>query len=139
MKLRRMAFDHSPGSGAMAWASLLAMHELDSVPMPQLPGMMKSLIPQRPQRSVVNETPVIGVLPNPASDRIAYTIPVHDGLEQGMLEAFDAQGHLINAIPLNGRRGLIESSVAGWRAGLYMVRLVVDGRSMGSAKFTVVR
>ncbi|MEX1131591.1 MAG: T9SS type A sorting domain-containing protein [Flavobacteriales bacterium] len=137
--LRRMAFEHSPGSGALAWATLLAMQELDSVPMPQLPGMMKSVVPQRPQRHLENETPVIGVLPNPASDRIAFTTPLHDVFEHGVLEIFDAQGHLVNTLPLNGRRGLIESTVAAWPPGLYIVRLMVAGKPIGSTKFTVAR
>lgn len=137
--LRRMAFDHSPGSGAMAWGALLAMHELDSVPMPPLPGMMKSLMPQRPPHSRADDTPLLSVLPNPASDRIAYVTPLSEGFGYGVLEIFDAQGHVVQAIPLNGSRGLLESTVAGWRPGLYMVRLVVDGGTVGSAKFTVVR
>jgi len=139
LDLQRMAFNESPGSGALAWAALLALHHLDSVPMPQLPGLMKGLMPQRPRRNEVAEEPVLHVLPNPASDRIAYVTPLHDGLEQAVLEIFDAQGRFVNAIPLNGRQGLIESSVQGWRPGLYMVRLVLDGRSLGSAKFTVLR
>jgi hypothetical protein len=134
-----MAFNESPGSGALAWAALLALQYLDSVPMPQLPGMMKAMIPERHRRNEVSEEPVLQVLPNPAIDRIAFVTPLHDGLEQAVLEVHDSQGHYVRAILLNGRRGLIESSVKGWRPGLYMVRLMLDGRSLGAAKFTVLR
>jgi hypothetical protein len=137
--LRRMAFDHSASSSALAWSTLLAIHELDSVPMPELPGKMKSLLPQRSQHASAHIAPVIGVMPNPAFDRIAYSVPMHDGIEQGALEVFDAQGRQVAAIGLNGRRGLIESTVLGWDPGLYLVRLVVDGHVFGSSKFTVLR
>jgi hypothetical protein len=137
--IQRMAFNESPGSGALAWAALLAMQHLDSVPMPQLSGMMKAIMPQRLHRDEVAEVPILQVLPNPASDPIAYVTPLHDGLEQGVLEIYDGQGRFIQAIQLNGRRGLIESSVQGWKPGLYLVRLVLDGRSLGAAKFTVVQ
>ena len=139
MQLQRMAFNESPGSGALAWAALLALQYLDSVPMPQLPGMMKSMIPERQRRNEVAEESVLHVLPNPASDRIAYVTPLHDGLEQGVLEIHDGQGRFIQSIQLNGRRGLIENTVQGWKPGLYLVRLVLDGRSLGAAKFTVVQ
>jgi len=139
LDLQRMAFNESPGSGALAWAALLALQHLDSVPMPQLPGMLKTMMPQRPHRSKAAEEPVLQVLPNPAIDRIAFVTPLHDGLEQAVLEVHDSQGRYVSVIPLNGRRGLIESSVQGWKPGLYIVRLVLDGRSLGSAKFTVVR
>ena len=134
-----MAFNESPGSGALAWAALLALQYLDSVPMPQLPGMMKSMIPERQRRNEVAEESVLHVLPNPASDRIAYVTPLHDGLEQAVLEVFDTHGRFVTAIPLNGRKGLTESSVQGWKPGLYMVRLMLGGNALGSAKFTVVR
>ena len=137
--LQRMAFNESPGSGALAWSALLVLQHLDSVPMPQLPGMLKSLWMPRPTRSTDLEQPLISVLPNPASDRIGYVLPMHKGMEQGVLEVFDAQGRQVQIIALNGRRGLIESSVVGWRPGLYMVRLLLDGNTLGSAKFTVVR
>ena len=137
--LRRMAFDHSAGSSALAWSALITMNELDSVPMPELSGMMKSLLPQRFQQATAADTPVIGVTPNPALDRIAYTVPLHDGIEQGVLEVFDAQGRQVTTIGLNGRRGLIESTVLSWDPGLYLVRLVVDGHVIGSTKFTVLR
>jgi len=137
--LQRMAFNESPGSGALAWSALLVLQHLDSVPMPQLPGMLKSLWMPRPTRSAGLEQPLISVLPNPASDRIGYVVPMHESMEQGVLEVFDAQGRQVQIIALNGRRGLIESSVVGWRPGLYMVRLLLDGNTLGSAKFTVVR
>lgn len=139
MQLQRMAFNESPGSGALAWAALLALQHLDSVPMPQLPGMLKSMWMPRPSRPGGSEQPLISVLPNPAIDRIGYVVPLHEGMEQGVLEVFDAQGLKVQVIALNGRRGLVESSVAGWRPGLYMVRFLLDGNAIGSAKFTVVR
>jgi hypothetical protein len=135
--LHQMAMDHAPSGGALAWATLYQLDELDSLPTPELPLMFKSLPRWQNTEEELSGTPIIAVLPNPATDRIAFTYG--EGLEEGPLEVFDAQGRSVLTIALSGQKGLKESSVLGWSPGLYVVRLMLDGHNLGSTKFNVVR
>lgn len=129
--------NHAPSGGALAWATLYQLAELDSLPTPELPVLFKSLPRGRNVRGELTAVPVITAMPNPATDRIAFTYG--DGLEEGVLEIHDAQGRMVRTIALNGREGLVESNVRGWADGLYVVRLMLDGHNLGSTKFNVVR
>ncbi len=132
------ALHHAPSAGAHAWAVLYFTGVLDSLPIPDVPADLKSRVLWKPaKRGGVVEIPALGVLPNPASDRIAFTYD--EGLEQGVLEIHDAQGRLIRTLPLNGRKGMVESDVRVLPAGLYAVRLVLNDLPLAHAKFTVVR
>ncbi len=73
----------------------------------------------------------------PASDRVAFAYP--EGMEQGALEIHDAQGRLVRSMPLNGRRGMVQSIVADLLPGLYAVQLTLDGIPIATTKLTVMR
>jgi hypothetical protein len=117
---------------------LYATGVLDSIPIPDVPADLKRRLHWKPaKRKGTLETPALGVLPNPASDLIAFTYA--DGLEAGVLDIHDAQGHLLRALPLSGGKGLLESNVRGLPNGLYTVRLVLEGRALAHTQFTVAR
>lgn len=109
----------------------------DSIPSPSLPATFKSFRTYEYANKVTDEIPVIGVMPNPATDQIAFTFP--NGTEEGTLEVHDAQGRLVRTIALNGRKGLADDTVRKLEAGLYSVRLLLDGYNVGTTKFTVVK
>jgi len=133
-----LAYDHEHAVGALAWASLLQAGALDSLPTPEVPAPFKNLWARKvPRASHADEGSVLGVWPNPASDRVAFTYP--EGLEKGTLEVFDAQGRLVRSVQLNGRKGIVESSVSDLRTGLYAVRLALDGIPIATTKLTVMR
>ena len=79
---------------------------------------------------------MIGVLPNPATDNVVFTYPA--GTEAGVLEIHDTQGRLVNTVALLGRKGLVDGNVSKLEAGMYTVRLMLDGHRIGMAKFTVL-
>jgi hypothetical protein len=136
-ELHQMAMSHAPSGGALAWATLYQLAEIDSLPTPELPVMFKIRPRGRNSMDELVAIPVITAMPNPATDRIAFTYG--EGLEEGVLEIHDAQGRLMRRIALNGRKGLVESNVRGWADGLYVVRMMLDGYNLGSTKFNVVR
>lgn len=136
--LYNMAYDHDPSAGALSWAALLHLHELDSVPYPVVPASVKSLWMRKSYRERDDHSSSeLGVLPNPASDRVAFTYP--EGLEQGVIVVYNAQGQLVRTIALNGRKGLMENHVGGLMNGLYDASLILDGHRFLNAKFSVSR
>jgi len=103
-----LAYDLEPAVGALAWASLLQAGALDSLPTPELPAPFKNSWARKVRRAQSTEhANLLGVLPNPASDRIAFTYP--EGIEQGRIEVFNAQGQLVQSIALTAGLGY-------WRA-----------------------
>lgn len=133
-----LAYNHAASAGALSWAVLLHIGELDSLPTPEIPAELKSLWMRRRHKvDAASTASALAVLPNPATDRIAFTYPA--GMESGVLEMHDAQGRLVESIQLNGRKGLVESSVSGLSEGLYTVRLLLDGFNVANAKFNVMR
>ncbi len=136
--LYNMAYAHESSTGALSWAALLHLHELDSIPYPVVPASVKSLWMRKSHRQREDHSgSELGVLPNPASDRVAFTYP--EGLEQGVIEVYNAQGQLVRTIALNGRKGLMESHVGGLMNGLYDASLILDGHRFLNAKFSVSR
>ncbi|MBK8949060.1 MAG: T9SS type A sorting domain-containing protein [Flavobacteriales bacterium] len=81
--------------------------------------------------------PLLGAYPNPARDRVMISYP--EGAEQGTLEFFDAQGRLVAVLPLNGRRAFHDVDMHSWGEGLYLARLLYEGRPMAEVKFNVVK
>ncbi len=137
-ELLAYAYGDEASAGALSWATLLHIGALDSLPYPEVPSSLKSLWMRKLDRNGAATTePLIGVVPNPAGDRIAFIVP--EGTTDGLLEVFDAQGNLVRSIAIGGRKGLVEDNVKDLKPGLYAVRLMLDGFNLGSSKFTVMR
>lgn len=136
-ELFNLAHGHQAACGALAWATLLDLNETDSVPNLVLPAGFKSLwSPKDYEGKLGTEEQVeLYVLPNPATDRIAFTYPL--ALARGVLEVHDSQGKQVFSTSLVGRTGLLEWNVRELPSGLYTVRLVAEAGAMHYAKFTV--
>jgi len=136
-ELWQLAMDQAPSGGGLAWATLLHLGELDSIPHPEIPGMFKSL-PMHFERGSAERgvQPLIGVLPNPARDRVAFTVP--PGMQEGHLELYDPQGRLLRTISLSAGTGLVEADVQDLAPGLYTISLVLAQHRLDTAKLTIV-
>jgi hypothetical protein len=80
--------------------------------------------------------------PNPTSGLTTFTIsaPVPPGRHEAYLEFFDAQGRAVDRAPIRVFNG--EGQVAFTprdMPGVYMVRLIVDGRVLATEQLVVVR
>jgi len=136
-QLMSYAMADEPSIGAISWATMLALGELASLPSPTLPAVQKSRQADRNERASSGFHPTIAAYPNPAADRVQITYA--EGMEQGSLEVFDAQGRLMTTIGLNGQKAFKEVVVQNFPAGLYLVRLSRDGYLLGETKFNVTR
>ncbi|MBK6627691.1 MAG: right-handed parallel beta-helix repeat-containing protein [Flavobacteriales bacterium] len=134
--LEALAFGEENSGSAQAWATLLRLGATDSLPQGWLPEPYRmAYFPA--DRKGWRIAPLLGAYPNPARDRVMISYP--EGAEQGTLEFFDAQGRLVAVQPLNGRRVFHEMDVYSWGEGLYLARLLYEGRPMADVKFSVVR
>ncbi len=138
-ELFALAYDHASNAGADAWSALIETGDLDSLPTPELPEDFKSLFMRHSKYGPngVADAPVVAAFPNPTKDRVQITYG--PGLEHGTLQLFDAQGRMMNGIPLNGQLAFMEVPLIGYSEGLYLVRIVLDGFVLGETKFAVVK
>ena len=134
--LEALAFGEENSGSAQAWATLLRLGATDSLPQGWLPEPYRmAYFPA--DRKGWRIAPLLGASPNPARDRVMISYP--EGAEQGTLEFFDAQGRLVAVQPLNGRRAFHDVDVHSWGEGLYLARLLYEGRPMAEVKFNVVK
>ena len=136
-ELLDLAYSDDVYGSAEAWAIASMIGELDSLPPGLLPEGYRSAFFFEPHASMSSETPLIGVVPNPAKDRVVFTYP--DGVESATVLIQDAQGRIVLEVPLNGRRGMSEVGILGLDEGLYLATIVLDGMELGTTRFTIVR
>jgi hypothetical protein len=85
---------------------------------------------------------VLRAHPNPTSGLTTFTVEVPDlqGRHEAYLDIFDAQGRAVDRVPLRlGSGANTVSYLPRWGSGVYMVRVVVDGRVLASEQVVVVR
>ena len=85
---------------------------------------------------------LLGAHPNPTSGITAFTIeiPTLQGRHEIYLEVFDAQGRAVDRVPLRLSPGVNTVPYMPRNgSGVYMVRLVVNGRALGNEQVVVVR
>jgi Secretion system C-terminal sorting domain len=85
------------------------------------------------QRTVY--VPELSAFPNPASDHTFLTYPFEaDGI--GTLNVFSEMGQLIASHTLNGK-GILELNTQNYAAGIYLLSIMVEGKSIVDSKLVV--
>lgn len=75
--------------------------------------------------------------PNPAKDRVVLTYPREaDGM--GLVQIFNADGRLVNEFTASDA-GFQEINLNGWPTGLYIAKLIVNGKDFETVKISVVK
>jgi hypothetical protein len=95
-----------------------------------------------PELQVPRSDAVLRAHPNPTSGLTTFTVEVPDlqGRHEAYLEIFDAQGRAVDRVPLRlGSGANTVSYLPRKDSGVYMVRVVVDGRVLASEQVVVVR
>lgn len=136
-KLHHLAFEHANGAGAISWGALLALQELDSLPSPELPPVLKSNRLWRAQQGLEPEPITISAFPNPANDLVR--ISFEGAVATGELEVFDGQGRQVTQVVLANGKGFVELRLEAYSNGMYLARITRNGVLLGETKFTVAR
>lgn len=106
------------------------------IPPTQLPIQYRSLFTTSESNKTVEKLPLMGASPNPANNYCYIHYPIEaDGL--AVLSVVDIQGREIMSTALN-HNGLIEMETSDLENGVYIGRLVVDGKLLETIKITVL-
>jgi hypothetical protein len=125
-----------PYGSAWAWGIAYCFGHKDTLPNGILPEAVKAMI-HRPAGARSQATVELIAYPNPAADRAMITLP--SGIKEASLEVFDAIGRSVQILPVHGAQAFVEVDVRSWNAGLYLVRLMVNGASVAETKLTIER
>jgi Secretion system C-terminal sorting domain len=129
---------NNPQSSAYgaAIAVLQSLEITDVLPEPELPFEDRGLF------SLNIETreayiPELAAYPNPAIDRTFVTYPTDaDGI--GTLKIYDSMGQLISSYPLNNK-GIFELETDKLSVGIYLLSIVVEGKTLVESKLVVAK
>ncbi|MFN0032627.1 MAG: T9SS type A sorting domain-containing protein [Flavobacteriales bacterium] len=127
----------NPASAASAEA-LAVLHHLDltdALPEPELPFDERGSNIRTVRKPKVSAI-VLNTYPNPAKENTFVTYPSElDGI--GQLHVYNELGQTISTLSLNGK-GIAELDIQGYPVGLYLVCLVVEGKTLAETKLIVV-
>ena len=119
---------------------LVALEKVDYVAPIQLPDPYKSSKEMEEYIKLLNTEPpsLLAVFPNPSKD---YVI-IHYNMEMekdGLVEIMDVNGILMRQLHVNRKQDQVTVNTLDWKSGLYVATLIIDGKSVESVKFTLVK
>ncbi|MBL0314398.1 MAG: T9SS type A sorting domain-containing protein [Flavobacteriales bacterium] len=77
------------------------------------------------------------IQPIPADDVVWLTFPYHPGMEEISLSVIDIQGREVFHTNNINAWGIFEINTHDWSAGFYLVKLSIDGHSLGTTKLEI--
>ncbi len=126
--------------GAYARNVLLALEEIEYLAPIQLPNLYKSSKEAEELLEIINsEAPSqLSVFPNPSKGYVI--IEYHQEMEKdGTIEIKDVNGITIKKVYINILEDQVIVGTHDWKPGVYIASLIIDGISIESCKFTLVK
>jgi hypothetical protein len=127
----------NPLSSAFANA-LGILHSLnltDVLPEPEVPVEERGLEVTLEKRPIFIK-PQLSAYPNPAKESTYLTYPEEaDGI--GLLEIHDGLGQVMLSTKLN-TKGIYELNTSNFKAGVYLLRIQVEGKTYAESKLIVI-
>lgn len=129
-------FYNKPATLGNAWGWLTAQGELDSIPP------LPNLNTQRSFSLFTNDEEAkaerwLQAWPNPAKDHVVLTYP-REANGIGMVQVFGSKGEFIREFSASDV-GFEEINITGWSPGIYIAKLLVEGKTFETVKFNVIR
>ena len=78
------------------------------------------------------------VYPNPSTGFVTLEYKL-DSEAQGVIEVKDISGKTIHSVSTNGKQNQLTIVTEKWQKGVYIATLKIDGKSIESVKFTLVK
>ena len=119
---------------------LIALDEADYHEPVLLPDMYKSAEAVEAYRALMDaEAPsLLEVFPNPGKDFVIVSYSF-DTETQGTITISDMQGQPVHNMSFSGKKDQVTIVTGSWTAGVYVINLTVDGKTLESVKFTLVK
>jgi hypothetical protein len=86
--------------------------------------------------STLENTKIISVSPNPSNDVVTVSLSIEKSVQTATLNVYDLNGKLLNSLNINDRSTNITKTLQrdNFGAGVYIVSLIVNGKSIDSKK-----
>jgi len=116
------------------------LDEIEYLAPIQLPDLNKSSKAIEDYLDIMNSEPPsqLEVFPNPSKDYVI--VEYHLEIEKdGIIEVKDVNGIIIKQVSINRLQDQITVNTEGWKPGMYIATLKVNGQLKESVKFTLVK
>jgi len=104
------------------------------------PNLLKSSEAKVGYENLINAQPpqILEVYPNPSKDFVILKYKL-DTEQEGIIEIQDVSGKTIQILQFTEIQDQITVATQDWNAGLYIASIIMDGKSIESIKFTLVK
>lgn len=119
---------------------LIALDKIEYIAPVQMADLFKSKQDQKDYLELLNTEPpsMISVFPNPSKNYMI--IEYHIELEKnGIIEILDVNGIIVKLIKINKLENQVTVNTQDWKPGLYIATLIIEGMSIESYKFTLIK
>lgn len=119
---------------------LLALDEIAYDEPILFPNLLKSSEAKVGYENLINAQPpqILEVYPNPSKDFVILKYKL-DTEQEGIIEIQDVSGKTIQILQFTEIQDQITVATQDWNAGLYIASIIMDGKSIESIKFTLVK
>ncbi|MCD4698167.1 MAG: metallophosphoesterase [Bacteroidales bacterium] len=139
-ELQTLASGETGSSRAYARNILIALSELEYDEPILHPDFLKSSMAIEDYNKLLKtEAPqLLEVYPNPSSGFVIFEYKMNTETK-GFIEIKDVAGKTISTITTTGKQDQVTLLTENWQTGVYIANLTVNGKSIESVKFTIVK
>lgn len=135
VSLNNWASNPKSSAYGQAYSVLISLDRTDDLPEPEIPFADRSGAYYQEKGKKDPYIPTLSAYPNPCTDHTFVTYPIEaEGI--GHLQIVDTMGKLIVHHQLNGK-GIIEMDTNHFSSGLYLLTIVVEGKTIVENKLVV--
>jgi hypothetical protein len=140
VQLNEIVADETGFASVYARNILVAIDESEYQEPVILPNSMKSTEVEEAYNETLNsQAPtMLEVYPNPSKDFVIIGYQF-DKETEGMIEVRDVSGRLMESVPVKGMTDQLTVTTRNWKAGVYVLTLVVNDKVNETTKFTLVK
>lgn len=102
-----------------------------------LPDFYNKNLKTSKARRNIEVTPLLASYPNPADEKIYFTIQLPAEMESAYIEVYTVEGKFVKQIDVTNCFGIIELETSDLKSGVYISRLLVDKQNVSTQKFMI--
>ena len=120
---------------------LLALNEIEYQEPIILPDMLKSSEAEQAYHELMEARPPkqLEVYPNPSDDYVIIQYKADKEIPGSVVEVTNMNGSIVKSITITNQQDQVVVDAEGWKPGVYIATLNVEGNPVESVKFTIVK
>lgn len=102
-----------------------------------LPNPSDKSLYKKPNKRNIEVTPILATYPNPADDKLYFTIQLPVELESAYIEIYTMAGKFVKRLNVSNSFGIVELETSDLNSGMYISTLLVNQQTVSSQNFVI--